>query len=265
MSDSAAGPVFILVRPQMGENIGAAARALWNFGLDRMRVVAPRDGWPNARAAAMASGAGRVLDAAWVTESTAAAAGDLNWLAATTARPRELTMPVLSPAEAAAAARARIAAGETVGFLFGPERAGLENDDIARANAIVSVPVNPAFPSLNLAQCVLLLAYEWGRAQRAPVAQTDRAARAISQAEAERFYTALTARLDAAGYFWPEDKRASMQANLRNLVSRLPLTDADLRTLYGVVRTLDEPRLAARDQDQDRDRDRDRDRGRDRD
>ncbi|MEM8842810.1 MAG: RNA methyltransferase [Pseudomonadota bacterium] len=240
MTDSPAAPVFVLVRPQMGENIGAAARAMWNFGLDRMRVVAPRDGWPNERAVAMASGAGRVLDAAWITETTAEAAADLSWLAATTARPRELTTPVLTPAEAAAEARARMAAGERVGFLFGPERSGLENDDIARANAIVSVPVNPAFPSLNLAQCVLLLAYEWGRSTHAPVAAPDRTDPAATQADAERFFEALAARLDAAGYFWPQDKRAPMRTNLRNLISRLPLNEADIRMLYGVIRTLDE-------------------------
>src|SRR6056297_3623891 len=157
-------PAFVLVRPQMGENIGAAARAMWNFGLDRMRVVAPRDAWPNSRAVAMASGAGRLLDDAMLVPDTEAALTDCQWVLATTARPRGMIKDVLSPEAAMREAAARIRDGQRVAVLFGPERAGLGNDDIAHANAIVSVPVNPDFPSLNLAQCVLLVAYEWRRA-----------------------------------------------------------------------------------------------------
>ena len=156
-------PAIILVRPQMGENIGAAARGMRNFGLSEMRLVAPRDGWPNPKAVATASGAGRVLDAARVHGTTAEAIADCHTVYATTARPRDLIKPVLTPEAAMAEARGLIAAGQKVGFLFGPERAGLQNDDLAGAQAIVSVPVDPEFASLNLAQCVLLLAYEWGR------------------------------------------------------------------------------------------------------
>ena len=159
-------PLFVLVRPQMGENIGAAARAMWNFGLERMIIVAPRDGWPNPSAVALASGAGRLLDKASVVDSTAEALGDATFVYATTARSRDLTKEVFTPEAAMADAARRIAAGGRVAVLFGPERAGLENDDIARANAIISVPVNPDFPSLNLAQCVLLTAYEWRRTSR---------------------------------------------------------------------------------------------------
>ncbi|MGM0586384.1 MAG: RNA methyltransferase, partial [Pseudomonadota bacterium] len=157
------GPVFVLVRPQMGENIGAACRAMWNFGLDRLRLVAPRDGWPNPKATAMASGAGRVIDKAMVRETTAEAVADLEYVYATTARPREMTKTVFTPQAAMLDALRRIRAGQKVGVLFGPERTGLENDDVIRAQAIVSVPANPAFASLNLAQCVLLTAYEWRR------------------------------------------------------------------------------------------------------
>ena len=171
-------PAFVLVRPQMGENIGAAARAMWNFGLDRMRVVAPRDGWPNPKAAAMASGAGRLLDEAQIVAGTAEAVADCAFVFATTARARDLTKPVFSPERAMALSADRIAAGERVAVLFGPERAGLENDDIARANAIINVPVNPDFPSLNLAQCVLLTAYEWQRAAGAVVHERMDMARA---------------------------------------------------------------------------------------
>ena len=156
-------PTIVLVRPQMGENIGAAARAMLNFGLDRMRIVAPRDGWPNPAAVAMASGAGRLLDSATVHDDIAGAVDDSTFVFATTARQRELTKPVYSPEAAMKLAAEKIAQGQHVSVLFGPERAGLENKDIAQANATITVPVNPEFPSLNLAQCVLLLGYEWRR------------------------------------------------------------------------------------------------------
>ncbi len=156
-------PEIVLVRPQMGENIGAAARAMLNFGLERMRIIAPRDGWPNPSAVAMASGAGRVLDAAGVYDTLADGIGDCDYVYATTARTRDLAKPILSPERAMAEARAMRAAGKKVAILFGPERTGLENDEVARANATISVPVNPEFASLNLAQCVLLTAYEWRR------------------------------------------------------------------------------------------------------
>ena len=156
-------PAFVLVRPQMGENIGSAARAMWNFGLDRMRIVDPRYGWPNQKAVALASGAGRLLDEAGLYESTPDALADRTFTFATTARSRDLTKPVFSPEGAMKKAAEIIASGGKVAVLFGPERSGLENDDIARANAIVSVPVNPEFASLNLAQCVLLMGYEWRR------------------------------------------------------------------------------------------------------
>ncbi len=243
MDADGAGPVVVLVNPQMGENIGAAARAMWNFGLSRLRIVAPRDGWPNPRAVAMASGAGRVLDAARICTDTAEAVADLTTIYATTARPRDLTKLVLSPERAMADARARVAAGERVGILFGAERSGLENEDVIRASAIVTVPVNPAFPSLNLAQCVLLLGYEWVRAELPPdagaVFETGRG-RAATAGELARFLDSLEARLDARGFFWPAERRPSMQGNLRNLFARAALTDTDLQTLYGIVRSLTE-------------------------
>ena len=156
-------PGIILVRPQMGENIGAAARAMLNFGLDHMRIVAPRDGWPNPAAKAMASGAGRVLDSALICDDVAEGLEDFHFTFATTARPRDLNKPVYSPEEAMRVAAEKIGTGQRVGVLFGPERAGLENEDLAQANAIITVPVNPEYPSLNLAQCVLLVGYEWRR------------------------------------------------------------------------------------------------------
>ncbi|TYO85230.1 tRNA/rRNA methyltransferase [Oceanicella actignis] len=237
------GPIFVLVEPQMGENIGAAARAMWNFGLARMRLVAPRDGWPNPKAAAMASGAGRVIDEAQVFAQTAPALADLNYVYATTARAREMTKPVMTPEEAMADAHARVARGERVGVMFGRERTGLENDDVARANAIVTAPVNPAFPSLNLGQCALLVAYEWRRQAPADENAAPRPEPAAARVEdVDRMLAHLEQELEAAGYFFPEDRRASMQMNLRNLFRRAPLTDQDVRTLRGVIRSLAEGR-----------------------
>ena len=240
MPTDAAQPVFVLIRPQMGENIGAAARAMWNFGLDRMRLVAPRDGWPNPSAVAMASGAGRLLDDAQHVETTADALADVTFTFATTARPRGLTKDVYTPEAAMKAARARIAKGEKVAVLFGPERAGLENDDIARANAIISVPVNPEFPSLNLAQCVLLTSYEWRRSGDAvpevvqELAGTDWA----NGDEREHLAVHFEDRLGDAGFFFPEAKAAAMKQNLRNMWSRMPLTRADVQMLHGVLRQM---------------------------
>ena len=233
-------PAIILVRPQMGENIGAAARAMWNFGLDHMRVVAPRDGWPNPAAVAMASGAGRLLDEAKLCVDLPDALGDCDYVFATTARDRDLTKPVFSPEAAMQEAANRIASGQRIGVLFGPERAGLENDDIARANAIVTVPVNPAFPSLNLAQCVLLMGYEWQRntqdvtAQQMEMAGTDWA----SGQEVEHLASHFEERLDDAGFFFPAHKAQSMKINLRNMWSRMPMTRADVQMLHGMMRQM---------------------------
>ncbi|SFR39108.1 tRNA/rRNA methyltransferase [Yoonia tamlensis] len=232
-------PAFVLIRPQMGENIGAAARAMWNFGLDRMRIVDPRDGWPNQKAVVMASGAGRLLDEAQLFDDTAGAIGDCDFVYATTARPRDLTKPVFTPEAAMKDARARIAAGGKVAVMFGPERSGMENDDIARANAIISVPVNPEFASLNLAQCVLLTGYEWRREAVPAVDMTVAAVAAwAEQIEVEKLGAHFEERLDEAGFFFPEHKAANMKLNLRNLWSRMPLTRADVQMLHGILRQM---------------------------
>ena len=229
-------PAFILVRPQMGENIGAAARAMLNFGLTRMRLVAPRDGWPNPKAVAMASGASRVLEHAGVFADIAGAIADCHHVYATTARPRELTHPVLTPAEAMADARTRIAAGERVAILFGPERAGLETADVAQAQSIITVPANPDFPSLNLAQCALLCAYDWARAEAPP--PVARLAEPATRAEVEHLARHMEEDLEAAGFFFPPGKAESMRANLRAMWARLPLGRADVQTLHGILRKL---------------------------
>ena len=233
-------PAFVLVRPQMGENIGASARAMWNFGLDHMRIVAPRDGWPNQAAVALASGAGRLLDSAQLSDTLPDSLSDCAYVFATTARARDLTKPVYSPEQAMQEAAAKIAQGQRVAVMFGPERAGLENEDIARANAIISVPVNPAFPSLNLAQCVLLTGYEWRRhavdvtPQTVELAGTDWA----PVIEVEKLAEHYEARLEDAGFFFPEDKAASMKINLRNLWARMALTRADVQMLHGILRQM---------------------------
>lgn len=234
-------PVFILVRPQMGENIGGAARAMLNFSLASLRLVAPRDGWPNPRAVAMASGAaGQVLDHAGVFATTADAIADCDFVFATTARGRELTKPIYTPEAAMAEARVRIGAGQKVAVLFGPERTGLENDEIIRANAIITVPVNPAFYSLNLAQAVLLTGYEFAR-QGSTVAAIDpglAGADVASAIEIEKLGDHYEERLAEAGFFFPETKAPMMKRNLRNMWSRFGLTRADVQTLHGVLRQI---------------------------
>jgi tRNA/rRNA methyltransferase len=233
-------PAFVLVRPQLGENIGAAARGMLNFGLDRMRIVAPRDGWPNPAAVAMASGAGRLLDQAGLFPDVAAAVADCDYVIATTARARDLVKPVLTPERAMAAARARASAGQRVAVLFGPERTGLENDDLLPAQALVTVPVNPDFPSLNLAQCALLLAYEWRRAgdttppETLPLAGGELA----TAGDVDRLAAHWEERLTAAGFFFPPDKVPHMKASLRNMWGRLGLTRSEVQTFHGILKQI---------------------------
>ena len=224
----------------MGENIGAAARAMWNVGLDHMRIVNPRDGWPNQKANAMASGAGRLLDEAQLYQNTSDALSDTTFVMATTARARGLTKPVFSPEFAMAEALRRIGEGQKVAVMFGAERSGLENDDISRANAIISVPVNPTFASLNLAQCVLLISSEWQRQVTDITAETVDMAKTTwaNGLEVEKLAEQFEQRLETAGFFFPQTKAAGMKVNLRNLWSRMPLTKADVQILHGVMRQM---------------------------
>lgn len=233
-------PVFVLVRPQMGENIGGAARAMLNFGLERMRVVDPRDGWPNPKAVAMASGAGRVLDHGGLFGDLDTALADCDFVLATTARGRELTKPIYTPEAAMALVRALTDEGKKVAILFGPERAGLENDDIIRANAIITVPVNPDFFSLNLAQCVLLLAYEWRRqtVDVPPVVMEMAGADYANASEIQALAAHYEEKLDQAGFFFPDLKAPKMKQSLRNMWSRLGLTRAEVQTFHGMLRQI---------------------------
>jgi len=229
-----------LVRPQMGENIGAAARAMWNFGLERMRVVSPRDGWPNQKAVAMASGAGRLLDEALIFPTFEEAIADQHFVFATTARPRDLIKPIYSPKEAIKLAISKISEGQNVGFVFGPERSGLENSDIVKANAIISVPVNEHFPSLNLAQCVLVLAYEWMLNLNSSDidSSTSDQSHFVSNTQVEKLCNYFEENLEEVGFFYPEDKAESMKTNFRNMWSRMPLTNSDVQIFYGMLRQL---------------------------
>ena len=240
MSQSPLSPAIILVRPQMGENIGGAARAMLNFSLDRMRIVDPRDGWPNPKANAMASGAGRVLGHAGIFPDVASAVADCDYVFATTARSRELVKEIYTPEEAMRLARALGAEGKKVGILFGPERAGLENADVIHANAIITVPVNPEFFSLNLAQAVLLVAYEFGRlgAEAAPVTMEFARTELASREDVQRLGDHYEERLEAAGFFFPETKAEGMRQNLRNMWSRLGLTRAEVQTFHGILRQI---------------------------
>ena len=233
-------PCFVLVRPQMAENIGAAARAMWNFELDDMRVVAARDGWPSKKAIAMASGAGRLLEEARHFNDLESAIGDCHFTFATTARVRSLEKPVYSPEEAIQLVFEKINFGHKVSILFGPERAGLENKEIVKANAFISVPVNPKFPSLNLAQCILILSYEWRRisivenVSRAKLCKTEWA----TKEEVNRLSVHYEDCLEQAGYFFPQTKAAGMKVSLRNMWSRLPLTRVDIQIFHGMLRQM---------------------------
>jgi len=235
-------PVVILVRPQMGENIGATARAMLNFGLGEMRLVAPRDGWPNAAARAMASRADEVLDHAQVFDRTEDAIADLHRVYATTARSRELSKPVLSPRQTATEGVARTVEGQKVGLMFGGERAGLDNDDVALASAIVQIQANPAFSSLNLAQAVLLCSYEWRQAameeQPQPV-ETDPKQQPVPAHLMTAFLEFLTDELDSSGMFHLiEKKRPVMLRNIRTMFHRADMREHEVRSLFGIVRSL---------------------------
>ena len=234
------GPAIILVEPQLGENIGTAARAMLNFGLTALRLVRPRDGWSRERAVAAASGADTVIDGAELFDSTAAAIADLNSVYATSARRRNMLKPVMTPAHAAGAMRAAAARGARIGVLFGPERSGLHNDDVSLAEALISVPLNPAHASLNIAQAVLLVGYEWFRqAGEGPGERMDTGRTvAAPRADLLRFFEHLESELDAGGFLRPPEKRPVMVRNIRNMFQRAGLTEREVRTLRGIVTAL---------------------------
>ena len=233
-------PVVILVRPQLGENIGMAARAMLNCGLSTLRLVAPRDGWPNPKAQRAASGADIVLEQTEVFGSVGEAVADLERVVATTARNRELTQRILTPRRAAAEMHGWIGQGDQVGVLFGPERTGLENDDMVHADTALSIPVNPQFSSLNIAQAVLLIAYEWTMAaEDAPAERmSDHATRPANKEELANLFAHLERALDESGFLRNKAMRPAMLHNLRALLQRAAMTEQEARTFHGVIKYL---------------------------
>ncbi len=233
-------PIIVLIRPQLGENIGAVARAMLNFKCSELRIVSPRDGWPNKQANSVSSGAGRILDMAKIYNSTESACSDLHYLFATTVRKRGLTKEIFSPCEAMVKADKMITEKTRVGILFGPERSGLENDEIAQSRSIISVPVSQEFSSINLAQCVVIILYEWFKLmpREEKLVSPRIKTKLATLGEIEYLKVALNERLENKNYFWPEDKRNSLQQNITNLLGRIPLTKADVKTLHGIFTTL---------------------------
>ncbi len=236
------GPVIILVEPQLGENIGMVARAMANFGLFELRLVKPRDGWPNERANAAASRADHVIQATRVYETLPQAIADLQYVVATTARQRDMLKDVLNPGEASSLLRQSFNNNTRTGILFGRERWGLHNDEVALADAMVTFPVNPAFASLNIAQAVLLMSYEWMKsgqgelnhsAFRAPDSQV------AEKTDLQNFFNHIEGALEDAKYYYPEERRERMTNNLRSIFTHAGLKQQELQTLHGVVAALE--------------------------
>ena len=230
------GPVVVLVEPQMGENIGAAARAMANFGLGRLRLVKPKQGWPNERAVVMAAGATRVLDNAELYETLEAAVADCQFVLATTARQHDQLKPIVDALGAAGEMAPRVASGETVALVFGRERNGLENHEVGLADRIVTLPVNPAFASLNLAQAVIVVAYEWFKLTGADAVRETAPRRSppAGKQQLSAFFRDLEGELEKVEFFRPAEKRETMVINLRNIFTRIEPTQQDIRTLHGV-------------------------------
>jgi tRNA/rRNA methyltransferase len=238
------GPVVVLVEPQLGENIGAAARAMANFGLSKLRLVKPQQPWPNDKARMMASGADRILDQAVLYDTLRDAVADCTLVYALTARAHDQAKPVVDAEAAAREMAPHVAAGETVALVFGRERNGLENDEVGLADRVVTLPVNPAFASLNLAQAVLVAAYEWFKLTQGaalPFSMPEKSAPAPKQ-QLHAFFESLESELERVEFFRPPEKRQTMTINLRNIFHRMQPTQQDIQTLHGVIMAIAEGR-----------------------
>ena len=244
-------PVVVLVNPQLGENIGTAARAMANFGLHELRIVDPRDGWPNDKALTASSGANWIIEGATVFADLATALKDVSYVYATTARPRGMIKEVVTPEQAGDDMRSRVGRGERLAIVFGRERWGLDNDEVSLADVIVTAPVNPAFASINIAQAVLLMGYEWYKHQAASLGQQTPELPALegpglqtpdtrpaTKEELYGFFDHLERELDEAGFFKTADKKPGMLRNIRNLYARAGLTEQEVRSLRGMVASL---------------------------
>lgn len=236
-------PIIILVEPQLAENIGMVARAMANFGLSELRIVAPRDGWPRKGAHSAASGAVHVLEGAKLYDTAREAIADLNYVFATTARERGQMKRVFGPGAAMGEAHGRIGQGQGIGIMFGRERTGLENDEVSLADAIITFPVDPQFSSLNLAQAVLLVSYEWYKLATSGALpfSGERLSPPAAREMVTSFFDYIEAELDAVN-FYPEDKKPTMTRNMRDIFHRLEMTEQDVRTLRGAIRALAEGR-----------------------
>ena len=232
-------PIVVLVEPQMGENIGAAARAMANFGLSELRIVKPLLGWPQEKARIMAAGADRVLDGATIHETLADAVADCHFVLAATARNHDQAKPVIGADAAAEEMAARVTDGERVALVFGRERNGLEVHEVGMADRIITLPVNPAFASLNLAQAVVILGYEWFKRSggQLPFTTSERSP-PVSKQQMQAFFTDLERELEKVEFFRPAEKRSTMIVNLRNIFLRMTLSQQDIRTLHGVITSI---------------------------
>lgn len=235
-------PVIILVNPQLGENIGATARAMLNCGIEELRIVNPRDGWPNDRAQSMAAGAFDKMPPVQVYNSTAEALADCHYAYATTARPRDMVKPVFNAKQAASDVHERASTGQRCAYMFGCERTGLENDDIALAHAIITIPVNPDFSSLNLGQGVLLCAYEWFQASLESdpriVRRIEEEDKPAAHAEWANLMIRLENELAEGGFFRTPEIRPTMIRNIRNMLSRGQMTSQEVQTFHGIIAAL---------------------------
>jgi len=235
---AATKPVIVLVRPQLGQNIGKAARAMLNFGLTDMRLVSPRDGWPNPDAGPAASGADPVLEQAQLFDSVADAIADCSLVFASTVRRRDLVMPVVGPA--GMAEQIAVANGRSA-ILFGPERSGLATEDVALANSIVTVPINPEFGSLNLAQAVILLAYEWSRRSELAQPTVKEMEAPAEHGELDGLIGQLYAELDAKGYFYPVSRTEATKNTLRTIFTKTGWSSREVKAVRGIIRALVDP------------------------
>jgi len=233
-----AKPIIVLDRPQLGQNIGKAARAMLNFGLTEMRLVAPRDGWPNPEAGPAASGADVVLEQARVFPTVQEAIADCSLVFASTVRRRDLVMPVVDPGEMADSI---VGSSARSAILFGPERSGLETEDVALANAIVTVPINPEFGSLNLAQAVILLAYEWSKRSSLAQPTAKELEPAAPHGELEGLVMQLNEELDAKGYFHPPSRTDATKNTLRTIFTKTGWSSREVKAIRGVIRALVRP------------------------
>ena len=238
MAAKAPPPAIVLVRPQLGENIGKSARAMLNFGLTDLRLVAPRDGWPNPAAGPAASGADVVLERAQLFDTAQDAIGDCSTVYASTVRRRDLVMPVLSPEDMA---REIASSAAPSAILFGPERSGLETEEVALAKAIVTVPINPRFASLNLAQAVILLAYEWSRTSELAVPPDKALEPPAPAGELEGMIAQLEETLEDKGYFHPPSRTQATKNTLRTIFTKTGWSSREVKAVRGVIRALSEP------------------------